>query len=82
MPYEWVDPDLFLTHAGVSVYHVYEDDRIDQPPYEYTFTTALYGVEFDDTCFSIWDLDIDHRDMSVEEIVREAIDRGLIVARN
>jgi hypothetical protein len=26
MPYDWIDPELFLEHEGVAVYHCYDDD--------------------------------------------------------
>ena len=25
MPYQWIDPELFLEHEGVAVYHCYDD---------------------------------------------------------
>jgi len=26
MPYEWIEPEVFMEHSGVVVYHVYKDD--------------------------------------------------------
>jgi hypothetical protein len=28
MPYQWVDPELFLEHDGVAVYHCYDNDKV------------------------------------------------------
>jgi hypothetical protein len=28
MPYEWLEPELFLEHAGVAIYHCYDDDNV------------------------------------------------------
>jgi hypothetical protein len=38
MPYEWKEPDLFLEHNGVAVYHCYDDDSIVS---EYWYTTDI-----------------------------------------
>jgi hypothetical protein len=40
MPYlsEWVEPGLFLEHAGVNVWHTYKNDEADQGPRSYWFT--------------------------------------------
>ena len=36
MPYQWIDPELFLEFAGVAVYHCYEEDG---PVSYYWYTT-------------------------------------------
>lgn len=38
MPYEttYVEPEVFLTHGGVTVWHAYDDDDLNQP-YLYIF---------------------------------------------
>ena len=40
MPYQtqWVDPELYLRHQEVSVYHTYDDNDIDQGANTYWFT--------------------------------------------
>lgn len=40
MPYQnqWVDPELFMTHNGVNVYHTYKDDDVDNGAMLYWFT--------------------------------------------
>lgn len=30
MPFGWIDPEVFLTHGDVTIYHVYKDDEIAQ----------------------------------------------------
>lgn len=39
MPFrtEWVDPDIALTHKGVTLWHLYKDDDIENGPRTYTF---------------------------------------------
>lgn len=34
----WCDPELFLEHNGVKVYHTYKGDDTDQPVRQYCFT--------------------------------------------
>ena len=34
----WVDPELFLDHGGVKVFHTYKDDDIEQGPNRFWFT--------------------------------------------
>ena len=34
----WTEPELFLEHNGVKVYHTYRDDDMDQGALEYSFT--------------------------------------------
>lgn len=40
MPYssQWVDPELFLSHRGIKVYHTYKDDDMEQGSRTYWFT--------------------------------------------
>jgi len=43
MPYEWVEPELFLEYRGVRVYHCYWDKAPKGPPKrcDYHFTTNM-----------------------------------------
>lgn len=47
MPYrtEWADPELFLEHNGVKVYHTYKDDDVDQRQMDYWFTMRCHDDE-------------------------------------
>jgi len=45
MPYIWTEPELFLEHRGVKVWHCYEDDNVS----EHWFTTdPAVGLDSDD----------------------------------
>jgi hypothetical protein len=41
MPYEWVDPEVFVEHAGVTVYHIYKNDFAGQGTRTYHFGTGI-----------------------------------------
>lgn len=51
----WVDPDVFMTHNGVSVYHTYVDDDVEQGECRYTFTTDSAA---DDNRFDVRQLNV------------------------
>lgn len=94
MPYAWLDPEVFLVHRGVTVYHVYKDDRPDNRM-NWRFTTDRLSDEhnaeayFD--CRAVADrlkgqftpeLLADLHDPKVEAVravVTAGIDAGLIV---
>lgn len=40
MPFrtEWVDPEVFLEHHGVKVYHTYKNNDIDESAQQYWFS--------------------------------------------
>lgn len=42
MPYVWSDPEVLLTHRGVTLYVIYQDDCFTNPPREfwYGFTST------------------------------------------
>lgn len=42
MPYGWIEPDVFLTHNGVTVYRAYKDEQYDRP------MSSWYMVSADD----------------------------------
>ena len=85
MPYKttrtWVEPELFLEHRGVRVYHTYSLDDIDEDPN--TFTYTLYNIEDLERNFNITKLstnniknycDITWDD--IRNIIKRAIDIG------
>ena len=59
MPYKtiWVEPKVFLEHNGVTVYHTYVDDDMDQGANWYWFTLREDGDE--KGAFDIRGLDTD-----------------------
>lgn len=40
MPYDWVDPEIYMIHNGVVVYHVYKYDAIQDGAREFWFCLA------------------------------------------
>lgn len=58
MPYtsEWVAPEKLLKHKGVTVYHTYKDDEIDQSQRWYHFVTDESDGEDGDSAFDVRDL--------------------------
>ena len=58
MPYKtvWVEPEIFLEHKGVTVYHTYRDDDFEQGARWYWFTQREDGGE-DEGAFDIRDVD-------------------------
>ena len=49
MPYQWVEPDLFMKYQGIRVYHVYKDDDLNLPLEFWYQTDTVNGqtLEFD-----------------------------------
>lgn len=56
----WVAPEEFLTHKGVTVYHTYKENDIDDCRHPYCFTTC--GTS-DDEFFDVWKLDVPSKDL-------------------
>ena len=56
MPYKtiWVEPEVFLEHNGVTVYHTYRDDDFEQGADWYWFRLDQGG---DESEFDIRDVD-------------------------
>jgi hypothetical protein len=84
MPYQWIDPKLFLEYARVAVYHCYtEDNQVSA----YWYTTDIADCDLDDwgsheAPFDVRDLpslglDVEDRDTHAA-IIRHAIGAGLI----
>lgn len=92
MPYksEWVPPELFIEHKGVSIYRVYEDDDWDAGSRHYHFTTDMECGEdrhmcdhedcphvFDVRQLSTWDEGRKGIELDVLAVtIRKAIDKG------
>lgn len=69
MPYVWVEPETFLEHNGVTIYHVYRNDNInDVRCYWYTVDIT------ENTAFDIRDLPEYDGALSHEEVFKRAID--------
>jgi hypothetical protein len=86
MPNVWKDPDVVLEHKGVTIYHVYRNDQVDEGPrtYWYGYTPSCDDCGTDS--FDIRDVarvigievDADNH----EEILIKAIDLGHITTEN
>lgn len=78
MAYKWIDPEVFIKHKCVTIYHVYRNDDIDQGRRKFWYTTDPYGGECNDCSFDIRELKSYSPEKSHEQIIREAIDIGEI----
>lgn len=93
MPYrtEMVDPEVFVEHLGVTVYHIYKNDDIDEGPRAYWFTTNVNGSDNDghgqDGTFDVRSLEAatgivtvgDFDEDATRRAVRKAIESGEVV---
>jgi len=80
---EWVEPDLFLEHKGVKIFHAYKDGAYDQP------LTMWYAVEDE---YDSDGIEFDVRDLptakgkglnngnrkKIASAIRAAIDAGML----
>jgi hypothetical protein len=84
MPYQWIDPELFLESEGVAVYHCYDDaSMISRFWYTTDVTDCNYKFPETDTAqFDVRDLPNLGLDAGDQEhhapIIRHAISEGLI----
>ena len=77
MPYGWVEPEVFVEHSGVKVFHIYKNDFVDEGRRECWFTTDVCGGDSDDPCaFDVRDLSTFEAGKPYAQAVREAIDKG------
>lgn len=76
MPYEltWVEPEVVLTHNGVTIYHTYKNDEVDQGQMQFWFTTDGFS-DVDEFKFDVRDLPAKS---NPEETLRHAIDAGIL----
>lgn len=62
MPYttEWVNPEDFLEHRGVTVYRTYKYDDVQQGPRTYIFTLSPHcgedSCECEGRCMNVFDV--------------------------
>ena len=59
MPLQFVDPELFLSHLGINIYHTYRQDNFNDPQ-EHWFTTDIQGDSDENP-----NCDFDVRDLKV-----------------
>ncbi|MHB9130380.1 MAG: hypothetical protein ACYDBB_04715 [Armatimonadota bacterium] len=54
MPYHWINPDVVLSHQGVDIFYIYQDDHADNPVREYWYGfSSICADETDDGAFDI-----------------------------
>ena len=75
MPYIWTEPELFVEHQGVSVYHVYKDGYWDCGCRVYWYTTDITEQA---EPFDIRDLPSFRQDGDHYAILKQAIECGEI----
>lgn len=82
MPMQWVEPEVFMIHGGVVVYHVYKNNKAEGSVREFHY--ALAAVDSDDVgdrVFDVRDLDewieAPEDQRGVAEVIRRAIDNGV-----
>lgn len=83
MPYQWIEPDLFLEFAGVAIYYCY--DELDNLAL-YWYTTDPFDCDYKDAQsnaqFDVRDLPHPGLDMGDRShhpaIIKQAIAAGLI----
>ncbi|MBA9846557.1 hypothetical protein DEE93_16540 [Ralstonia pickettii] len=51
----WVEPEVFLTHGNVTVYHTYRDDDVAQGTQTFWYTTSSTS---DDEHFDVRDVQV------------------------
>lgn len=79
MPYGWIDPEVFIEHNGMTVYHVYKDDEISQGRREFWYTTDLCGGDCNDPfAFDVRELPTYADGKSHRQVIWEAIDAGIL----
>ena len=77
MPIMWVEPELFLEHKEVRVYHVYKDDDMSQGTRTYYYGYTIHCSENEDS-FDIRYLSNYKKGVSHGDILTEAIDQGIL----
>lgn len=87
MPYEWIDPELFLEYEGVAVYRCYDEDNVVST---YWYTTEITDCNVDAPELEGFQFDVrDLPDLGLEvndpknhrAIIRNAIGQGLITGQ-
>lgn len=84
MPWKktWVEPEVFLSYKGVTIYHVYDDDEMDDKPKEWTFGyrkecsyDGTFAFDFESLPGFTGDED---KDEELQAVMRKAIDDGIL----
>jgi len=81
MPYSNVPAELFMSHNGVNIYHIYNDDFVENGPRDCWYCTNDYGSDNDPHgpeygVFDIRNLPGFDNDRDVKDLIAENIDGG------
>ena len=77
MPFTYSDPEVFLEHNGVTVWHVYKDDDMDQGARDCWYTTEIDGG---DSFFHGQNGTFDYRELTTEYPDTDNDARAAIIA--
>lgn len=81
MPYGWMDPEVFMEHDGVPVYHTYKNDDIENQR-EYWFTLDCSYSEGCGQDFDVRDLPNPRRvpldEAGKQTVIANALDQGIL----
>ncbi len=84
MPYQWLEPDLFLEFAGVAVYHCYDEADTVSSSYWYTTDMTDCHYKFPETEAQFDVRDLPNLGLAADDpnnhaaIIQNAIQAGLI----
>ncbi len=86
MPYAWIEPEIFMEHDGVTIYHIYKDDYLDGVARAYWYGTRPScsddgsgdGGEFDVRDLPAVEGASAEDDEGRAVIIRAAIERGVL----
>lgn len=83
MPWQWTEPEKFLSFRGVTVFHTYKDELSDIP-LEFWYSTSSTNALGSPEEFDIRDLpgyrsqDGQGKTAEHERVIKAAIDSGLL----
>ena len=91
MPYRtfWVEPCIALEHNGVTIYHVYKNDDIDDVIRSFVYGYDVNCTDDGDFTFDVRELPFydkqkhdqlpyDDREEYIFSVIRQAIDEGIL----
>lgn len=85
MPYDWIEPAVFMEHRGWTVYHIYRNDQFQDGPRDTWYTFSMCSCDGDghgsDGCFDIYELPAVQALRSADpetykQVIRNAMDVG------
>ena len=74
MPMQYVEPEMFLVHEGITIYHTYSDDITDRKEYWYSTDKDEDNEEY---IFDVRDLWRSLHNESVPRLTPEKTDKTI-----